>query len=855
MKKVKEVKLHIPHHDIRIIIEGSEAWLSVDGHTESFHGNSGLLICLIRNRNREVPRSELQKHVTEGTLAKNVPNTLSNIRKKLRSIDSAGVLDGLITTSSARGSSYWAKITLDEEDLVYGEEEDEEVFAGGTDDLRSGDGNRPDVRALTGGRSIRSDFLPSCTVGGAHYPTLESCIYASFTRDSIHSSMIVSAVGGAGKTFSLFHVYDRAAANGICAIYVRADALAEEEHNLLHYIARRYLQTQDYHQQLAAFERFMGETGQPVLLLIDGMNEVSLGIQNFCCQSFQRLQQQYPNQLRAVFTTRFPQMLKARLYHPLEAQLQPLPHHRFGKEKSLDWLSRLHIDLTPLILEQLESMTETEMEGIRCRYDLYKVYFDTLADRASRKDASGWIYHVLAYTAACSMEGTAINNRWLKTLCSDKGEYSFLHSWCAGEEYPLEEPATVEKIKATGFLMKGAGDSYTIHQQYRDYLTVRYALLLMECGELAPVEFLRKIIDVTRSFPVAEDEDQADINLRRHNNMDLGEFCFHACLDWYSRNPSKVMVPYLVQLGIQVAYLYDNVRNLTGLYDLHCRLEPLLDQLVYTGSRDGRMREYLSGYYFCLNKLVSTGHGVEALSGVEELLAFSSKLENLYQVLLTATPDSEAERKTKVLSGLGGIHLARYRISEDFSVRDSCLSHAIKYHTEAMLLRRECGSPRLGHSYTALGTCYYYKGMNYAAINRQKEAANVLLQAAEQHRLAVEQESNPGKHISWTRMAGCWYELLVLTPDSDSHGQQRCRQNVLAAVKASVSALTEAAEESGIIHLSGEIRTLLRDVSRFLPKLRLSSEEVQVIEELCELHERAFPTQKKPVQLQDRIIF
>ena len=686
MRKIKEAKLHVSEGDVRIVVEGLAAWLSVNGDLYPFDGDSRLLICLIQNRNQPVKRKDMQAHITEGTLDKTLPNALSRIRLKLASAMSSDDLKDTFSTGG-RGDNYWAKLNVPEETLVFSDKLTEDPLLGMGSSRSFSQSIFPDVKLFTGGDEIRTNLLPTCLWGEKQYAALHAFIYSVFLNHPLRRSLIVTAVGGGGKTFSLLRAYEYGINGGGCVFYIRADALEKGEHNLLHYITRRYLNVQDYHQHLAAWESFVMETGKPILLLIDGMNEVSVEIQADCCQSFLRMQEQYP-ELRAVFTTRFPQILKARLYQPLEVQIEPLIFSQFDKDNKMKILSTLHISPTPLIIRQLEDINEKELEGIRSRYDLHKVYFDSLSDKSSRRDGSGWIYNVLAYTAAASMEGTQINSRWLKKLCSDQGEYDFIHRWCAGEEYPLEEAASIDKLKATGFLMKSDGDTYTLHQQYRDYLAVRYGLMLLEHNEITLADFLDKLIDATRYFRLSEAESMDDINHRRHNNMDLGEFGFYAAYSWYLEHPDASVVPLLAQLGIQVAYLYDNVKNYVGLYDLYCRLDSLLQQCFQMHAVNQRLNASLPGYYFCLNKLVTMKTDINAMAGDAPRLALSEELEKYYKVWLGNISETETEQQAVALSGLGGVYLARYSLKAGFEEKDKCLSYAIKYHTEALQLRR-----------------------------------------------------------------------------------------------------------------------------------------------------------------------
>lgn len=852
-RNVSEVILHIPGRDARIVIEGTQAWLMLDDAALTFGSDSEILILLINHYNQEVSHPEMKKTKDPGTEDRIVPNTISNIRTRLKkaSMPEAELKKLLVTHGS--GINYKARINLDEADIVFGED-----FVSGEFLPSENRSEFPSLHELAEGQQICTAYLPCCRISHVLYPRLDACAM-TVLKDrtdgpSAPSSMILSAVGGAGKTFSMLHLYDTAPSYGICAIYVRADSLADEEHNLLHFISRKYLGQQDFHQYETAFEQFMNEAAQPVLLLVDGMNEISSAKQEHCCRSFNWMQQRYPKKLKAVFTTRFPQWLRSKLYHPAEAELLPLDLN-LVRDKKADILQRLHINLTPLVLTLLDHMSPDQLEGIHSRYDLYCRYFDDLADRSNRKSGDGWIYDVLAYTAARSMEGETINNRWLKTLCSDQGDYDFIHSWCAGEEYPLEDPSAVEKLKATGFLMKGFVDLYTIHQQYRDYLTVRYALLMIQCGQLSPADFLDKLIDATRYFKISDQEDQAAVNFRRHNNMDLGEFGFYAALNWYHHHgQEEALVPLLVQLGVQVAYLYDNVQNLTGLYDLHTHLDGLISRCFALHAEDSRLNTYLPGYYFCLNKLVSTSHNVEALSDPRQLLQFSEHLEDCYSTWQDQTSEGDRERHAVALSGLGGVYLARYRISPDFEAKNHCLGMAIKYHTDAMVLRREVSSPKLYLSYTALGTDYFYKGKTYrqdSSEDLHQEAANVFHSSIDQHMLAVRQPENPEKHVSWTRMGGCWYELLQLTPEADTKQQEEYRKQLYAAVTTSFNILKGEAEKSGVVHLSGEISALLRDLSRYMSCLPLTDRDYVFIDQICRLYHQAYPHRKMPCRSED----
>jgi len=853
-RKVREVILHIPEKDARIIINGTNAVLKTDGSELKFKENSAMLILLIENRRKEVSRQELKKTKDEDTEDKIVPNTISNIRTILKKAGMPKAMRDELLETFGGGTSYRIRLNVPEEDIIYGEEYREAELLPSRE--RTGR-VFPTVQELAGDICIRAEYLPRCLFQGSEYARLEACVMDVFKRSfgtpAIMSPLIVSAVGGAGKTFSMLHLYGAAASYTKTAIYVPADSLADEEHNLLHYICQRYIGTADRDQEQAAFEHFV-KTVDPVLLLIDGMNEISVSKQKHCCRSFNWMQKQYPTRIRGVFATRFPQWLKANLYQPLEAQLLPLDA-RFLRDKKEKFLQRLPISLTPLVLDLLDRMDASQMETIRNRYDLYRTYFDGLADRNNRKDGSGWIYDVLSAIAVRSMEGETLSNRWLKEFCAGEKEYGFLHSWCAGEEYMLDGPDTIEALKATGFLMKGFRDSYTIHQQFRDYLAVRYGLLLLSCFEISPVEFLDRLIDATRKYTQSETEDPAVINLRRHNNMDLGEFGFYAGLEWYHQHgEDPELVPLLLQLGIQVAYLYDNVRNLSGLYDLHCQLEDLLNIYLHSGAEDKRVHRSLPGYYFCLNRLVTQHDMIPQMSSKEAALKLSEQLDVYYQAWLGHTASSDTGQRAVAHSGLGGVYLARYRIVPDFDAKKQCLDQAIGYHSQARDLRQQMDSAKLYLSYAALGTDYYYKGtLLDSQEGRKSDAAALFREAAKQHHLAVLQPSNPEPYVSWTRMAGCWYQLLILTPEEEMDLRMQYRQNLLEAVNASVEELKNAAEEGGVVRLGREIRTLLLDVSRFLKHLRLDEEKEELVKELCKLYTQAFPAQKKPVYMKDRI--
>ncbi len=851
-RKVREVILHIPKTDARIVIEGINASLWADGARYEFGADSQILIMLIENRHREVSRLEMKKTKDADTEDKIVPNAISNIRKILKDAGMPKTMQDQILKVSGKGTGYRAKLNLPEEDIIYSDKYlDDELLP--VSERQSGD--FPTIPELAGIDHIHTEYLPHCLFQGTEYTRLESCVMEVFKRNSESPSpLIVSAVGGAGKTFSMLHLYGTAESFRKTAIYVHADSLEDEDHNLLHYICRKYLHTPDRNQDQAVFEQFVNKV-DPVLLLIDGMNEVSVSKQEHCCRSFNWMQKNYPKRIRGVFATRFPQWLKARLYQPLEAQLLPLDS-KFLRTKNQELLQQLQIPLTPLILNLLEDMSPSVPGEIHTRYDLYKTYFDDLADRSSQLTADGWIYSVLSCIAARSMEGEIINNRWLKEFCAGTREYTFIHSWCAGEEYPLDGPSSVDKLKATGFLLKGVGDSYTIHQQYRDYLAVRFGLLQMEFDVLAPAEFLSKSIDATRYYKLTDDENPAAVNLRRHNNMDLGEFGFYAGLDWYYRyGEDSELIPLLLQLGIQVAYLYDNVQNFSGLYDLHCRLEGLLARYLQSDAKDVLLNRSLPGYYFCLNKLVSRSHQIPQLQSAHALAALSEQLEDYYKTWLKMTCSNDDEQRAVALSGLGGVYLARYRISEDFDAKNRCLDQAIQYHGQAMEVRREAGSPKLYLSYAALGTDWYYKGSLFdSCADLRPEAADMFREAASQHLQAVQQPSNYEKYVSWTRMAGCWYKLLTLTPESPTDEREICRQNLLSALKASVKELKDAAETGGIIRLSGEIRTLIQDVSNYLDALKLESEDKEPVKVLCELYTQAFPMEKMPAGIPDWIL-
>ena len=850
-KRVKEVRLPIKNADARIVIDGSKAWLKKNDSWIPFHSDSGMLILLIENHNRDVTHSQMKKTKGANTHDRIVPNTISKIRDRLRD---AGMresdLQQLIITHNS-GTAYRASMVLSEDDIIYDEDFTMDPFLPFPISEDSGYAF-PSLDILTGGQQIRTDYLPQCILNNEKYSRLQSCFTAAVQSSRRNSaapvSMILSGAGGSGKTFSMLHLYGEAEHLGIRPVYVRMPDLEDKEHNLLHFISRKYLQEQDYDRHVSAFENFMNDIKTPVLFLIDGMNEVSTRKQEHCCRSFKWMAETYPMQISGIFSTRFPQWLRSMLYHPLEVQLLPLDVH-FLRDKKQAVLSRLHMNLTPLILDLMDRMDPAQLKNIHSRYDLYLKYFDHLADRACQKNGDGWIYDVLAYTAAKSMEGETINNRWLKTLCSDQGEYDFIHSWCAGEEYPLEDPSAVEKLKATGFLTKGFGDVYTIHQQYRDCLTVRYALLMIRCGALNPAEFLAKLIDATRYFTVSGEEDQAYVNFRRHNNMDLGEFGFYAGLSWYHEHGKPdALVPLLIQLGVQVAYLYDNVRNLEGLYDLHCHLDGLLARCLELKAGDARMNTCLPGYYFCLNKLVSSKNNIKNLSSLKQRLALSEKLEMYYNAWKEKGLH-DSKHCAVAYSGLGGVYLARFHILPDFGSRHEALSHAIEYHTRAMELRRSNGSPKLYLSCTALGTDYFHKGILYLSAedtDLTQEAANVFREAANQHYQAVQQEKNPEMYISWARMAGCWYQLYQLTSPSKVEELEECRRNLAAAVASSYNCISSCASKGGVIHLSSEIHALLRDISLYLPLLPLTEADIFHIDNLCSLYHQAFPDKPEP---------
>ncbi|MBR4409708.1 MAG: helix-turn-helix domain-containing protein [Firmicutes bacterium] len=861
-KRVKEVRLHADGKDAYISIDGSQAYLMADGISYPFGSNSGILILLIENRNREVSRAELlklkeQERKSEEEYADNIiTNGISNIRKLLKK--EAGMKDAdikkLIVTSG-QSEGYKVRLILDEKDLKYDDAFEMEPYVPYSS-ARSG-WDFPALQLLTGGRQIRTEYLPSCTLDSINYKNLETCIRTLCEKQvngtPVPSSIILSARGGAGKTFSMFHLYGAAESLGIRPIYVHAMNLQEEEHNLLHYISRKYLHEPDYHRHADTFENFMRDIRRPVLLLVDGMNEISTRKQEYCCRSFKWMAEAFPAQISSIFSTRFPQWLHSMLYETLEIQLQPLEKDLVRDHKQ-SLLSRLHVELTPLLLNILDQIEPSQLNHIHSRYDLYQKYFDVLADRAYRKNGDGWIYDVLAHTAARSMEGEKIDNRWLKKLCSDRGEYDFIHSWCAGEEYPLEDPSAVEKLKATGFLMKDFYDEYTIHQQYRDYLAIRHGLLMMHCRQLAPADFLSALIDATRYFKRSDAESQDEINFRRHNYMDLGEFGFYAAMDWYHKyGKDPALEPLLLQLGIQVAYLYDNVRNLEGLYDLHNQLDGLLAKYLDQPITDSRLNASLPGYYFCLSKLVSSTNGVKKLSENSQRLDFSKKLEMYYTAWLD-NGNTVPEQRAVALSGLGGVYLARYRIVSGFAAEIEALTMAVKYHTEAMELRRSINSPKLYRSYAALGTDYFYKGKAYLKdkeTDRTLEAINVFRAAADQHLMAVQQDANCEKHVSWTRMAGCWYALCLILPDEKAAEREECCSLLAAAVASSYNCIQATAAKSGVRHLSGEIQALLRDISRYMPLLTLTKSDSAHIDQLCDLYHDAFPSEPKPERSRD----
>jgi hypothetical protein len=271
------------------------------------------------------------------------------------------------------------------------------------------------------------------------------------------------------------------------------------------------------------------------------------------------------------------------------------------------------------------------------------------------------------------------------------------------------------------------------------------------------------------------------------------------------------------------------------------------------------MNTYLPGYYFCLNKLVSFKHNVNNLSSLKQLLDFSKRLEVYYEDWKNkATKDPE--RCAKAYSGLGGVYLARFHIQPDFVSKYEALSKAIEYHTKAMELRRSNSSPKLYLSHTALGTDYFHTGCLYLTNKETACTQNALAAfraAADQHHQAVQLAENPEKHVSWTRMAGCWYKLYLNTPESMTLEREEYRKKIAAAVASSYNCLKASSAKGGVIHLSSEIYALLRDISRYMPLLSLTETDKTHIDQLCDLYHQAFPDRPKPMRSPDggKIIF
>jgi len=859
-KKIRKLIVDFEGRRVEFFVDSHKTISLTSGSRKAeFTGQQYMfLYYLLRQRKTGLKRSSLHKELEDVTdKNKRISNILTEINKKLKTLG----LHGLIITSTAETELSY-RLKAKEIDAEYGYE-DEDIFV---DDCAPGTASYPPASAFLEGEEIRADYLPLCLVGSeGKYATLDAFIQQKFLRSSDCSSLIVSAMGGGGKTFSLCHVYENARKRNLPVFYVRADSLGEEEHNLLHYIARSFLQSRDYHSHMDVVERFMAESRGPVLILVDGLNECSGQKRTCCTASFRQLLKQYPDRIKGVFSTRFAQTLKSRLSNPLTVKLSPLPLDRFPEE-SRKLLSRLHVEATPLIRKLLESTEKDMLDHIHSRYDLYTLYFDELAAQADQLNSDGWIYDVLGHVAVRSMEGQIINNRWLKELCSDKGEYDFIHQWCASEEYPLEDASAVEKLKGTGFLKKTDDfDRYAIlHQQFRDCLVIRHGMLQLACGVISAAEFADKLLDATRYYRLSDSEDMAAVNLRRHNNMDLGEFGFYALLKWYEAHPEDhELLLKLAQLGIQVSYLFDNLQNWHGLYGLHGRLEDLLAKCSAAGPAGPRMIRSLPGYYFCLNKLVTAGHGIKELSKGSQLLSFSKRIEDYYENWLKAVSSAkDAETEAIAHSGLGGVYLSRSRITSDYEEKVHWLSKSIEQHTLALNLRKRINSPKQYLSQGALGTVHYYKAKAYLedpSGANTAEAKNLFNQAVNYHRDAVSDSLHcPEKYVYWTRMAGCFFELYQLAClKKDDAAARECQAKLLDAFRESARELEASAHAGGALRLASEIRTLLLDINRSMHILPLYEADGSFIDRLCTLYHDVFPYESFPARNQEntRIIF
>ena len=849
-KIIRQINVNSPEVSLSIIIEDEMVYISkYNSPPEYMNTVSDLLYCLIRNLGYPVDNATLNKYAPQDITRKTFLNYFSSM-KALFGKDGEKIIQ-----TTGQGSKYKVAFKPNEHcEILYSDDE----YALAPDyfrQLTSSEGSFESVEEITGGRAIRSPLLPVCLCGGIQYTTLSQFVCSVFMRNLLQPSLILHADGGSGKTFSLADTYSLAEKLGFRPIYIHADDLDTGKFNLLRYIAERNLKEYNYNQQRTAFSDFVEGTKYSFLLLIDGLNEVShIDKLKECCISFRHLHQKYPGRFHGVFATRYPQILKANLYNPQEAALQPLPSSRF-RDKKLDILDTLHVKLTPLVAEILENMSAEDVSQLHSRYDLYLRYFDVLAAQADRKDRGGWIYDVLSSVAAKSMEGQTIDSRWLKKFCSADAESDFIHRYCSGEEYPLEESSAIEKLKGTGFLIRNRLDSYTIHHQYRDYLAVRFGLMMIREGEISAADFLCKIVHATRKYKVSAGEDASAMNARRHNNMDLGEFGFYAGLNCYEANPDNLeMIPALVQLGIHIIYLYDNVENWYQIYHVHLHLEPLLQKCFQSGLINERIRASLPGYYYCLNRLVVNSKESADLANLTDWASFSEKIEKYYIDYLEMLPDDAFELHAIALSGIGGVYLDRYKILNDFLLKEECLNQAFRFHSRAMTMRRDSGSDMLHRSLTALGTSCYRKGILYLdnpLADRHGDALKLLQDAVKYHTQAIDQPANREKYISWSRIPGCFYQILKCLPAEDIRGREECISQLYHAVITSCNLLRISIEKNGVARHGGDIRTLLEDISRYMPCLRLDDKDCQHIDKLCDLYHEAFSEEKKPCRSAD----
>ena len=853
-KKIKQINMNLEPHFLQISIKEEKAYLSIDGDTPKYLDSlSDLLVCLIRNLNHEVTREHLLKQVSSDIEEKTFLNYLDRLRKRFNSYGPKYIV------TAGSGKRYTAMFRTDEHcEIIYDEDTYETTAEYLMQNARSGKGFSS-VDELTGNTPIRDDLLPACLCSGVTYTSLRHLVYHVFMNNPLTNSLILHGDGGAGKTFSLYDTYRAGDTQGVRTIYLHADTLDRDEHNLARHIAQRYLKVSDYHQQIMSFETFVQENTFPILLLIDGLNEISdSGKLKSCIQNFRALDTAWPGRFHAVFATRYPQAVKALLGSAQSAELQPLTPLKF-KDINQEMLKKLHIELTPLIKLLMEDLAQEDASGIHSRYDLYCRYFDHLTVLANKKDGTGWIYPVLSAIAASSMEGANIDSRWLKRFCSAQADYDFIHRYCAGEEYPLEDSSTAELLKATGFLHRGRLDTYRIHQQYRDFLTVRYGMLLVQEEEITMSDFLLKMAEATRYYTLNTQEDPDEINARRHNNLDLGEFAFYAGMSYWKEHPQDYdILPHLLQLGIQVAYLYDNVERWTQLFSLYSSLKEIQHHCLASGQLNPLLRKSLPGYYFCLNKLVDKSRKDEELSNVCSWIAFSEQIEEEYLALLAQEPAEDTEWKALLCSGLGGVFQNRYHITERFEDRSSCLSHAVKYHTDALAIRRRIHSPKLYRSYVALGTCYFYKGQLYLSNKQEdlcKEAINAFREAASYHKMAVSIQENTERHVGWSRMAGCWYQILLHSPEEEV--KEEAKAQLYTAAVSACNSLLETVSASGAIRHSSLIKSQLLDLSRYMQFLSFEASDFGTIDHLCRLYQQAYGCEKEPYRSEDnkRIIF